>query len=98
MTPQEVHTTLALCLAAATGMTLAIFSSLVPNFALRSLVFQIIEVFDFSIGYNGEFEFFGKKIVKDRKLKISKIPNVVCENHWWENSGQVSKKFLACHL
>ncbi len=31
------------------------------RFALRSLVFQIIEVFDFSIGYNGEFEIFEKK-------------------------------------
>ena len=38
------------------------------------------EVFDFSIGYNGE-------------LKISKIPNKTyfCEDHWEENSGQVSK-------
>ena len=41
------------------------------RFALRSLVFQIIEVFGFSIGYNGEF----KKIVKNRNLKISKIEN-----------------------
>ncbi len=31
------------------------------RFALRSLVFQIIEVFDFPIGYNGEFKIFEKK-------------------------------------
>ncbi len=39
------------------------------RFALRSLVFQIIEVFNFSIGYNGEFE-FKKKIVQNQKLKF----------------------------
>ena len=39
------------------------------SFALRLLVFQIIEVFAFPIGYNGEIE----KIVKNWKLKISKI-------------------------
>ena len=33
------------------------------RFALQSLVFQIIEAFDFSIGYNGEFINFKKKIV-----------------------------------
>ncbi len=37
------------------------------RFALRSLVFQIIEVFGFSIGYNGEFKIFEKKIVKISK-------------------------------
>ncbi len=50
------------------------------RFALRSLVYQIIEVFDFSIGYNyGEFEIFKKKkkSVKNQVLKISKITNVV---------------------
>ncbi len=41
------------------------------RFALRSLVFQIIEVFGFSIGYNDEF----KKNVKNQKLEISKIQN-----------------------
>ncbi len=41
------------------------------RFALRSLVFQIIEVFGFLIGYNGEFQ----KFVKNQKLKISKIQN-----------------------
>ncbi len=30
----------------------------------------MIEVFDFSLGYNGKFEIFEKKIVKNRKLKI----------------------------
>ncbi len=38
-------------------------------FALRSLVFQIIEVFGFPIGYNGEFQ----KFVKNQKFKSSKI-------------------------
>ena len=41
------------------------------RFALRSLVFQIIEVYGFIIGYNGEI----KKFVKNQKLKISKIHN-----------------------
>ena len=45
--------------------------------------------FDFSIGYNGKFEIFEKKIVNNRKLKISKIPNVFCEDHWEKNLGQV---------
>ena len=40
-------------------------------FALRLLIFQIIEVFGFPIGYNGEIQ----KLVKNRKLKISKIQN-----------------------
>ena len=30
------------------------------RFAVRSLVFQIIDVFDFSIGYNGEFKILEK--------------------------------------
>ena len=60
------------------------------SFALRSLVFQLIEVFDFFIGYNGEFEIFGKKIVKNWKLIISKIPNVILWGPLEENSGQVS--------
>ncbi len=45
------------------------------RFVLRSLVFQIIEVLDFSIRYNGEVAIFEKKIVKNQKLKISKILN-----------------------
>ncbi len=31
------------------------------RFDVRSLIFQIIEFFDFSIGYNGEFEILEKK-------------------------------------
>ncbi len=42
--------------------------------ALRPLVFQIIEVFDFSMA---NLLFSKKQIAKNRKLKISKIPNVV---------------------
>ncbi len=50
----------------------------VPNFTkFRSTItpFQIIEVYGFSILYNGEFDM--EKIVKNRKLKMSKIPKVV---------------------
>ena len=39
--------------------------------ALQLLVFQIIKVFDFSIGYNGELEIFEKKFAKNQELKIS---------------------------
>ncbi len=34
------------------------------RFTLRSLIFQITEVFGFSIGHNGEFETVGKKLLK----------------------------------
>ena len=44
------------------------------RFALLSLVFQIIEVFNFSMGYKVEFAIFGKTRVKNWKLKISKNP------------------------
>ncbi len=46
------------------------------RFALRSLVFQIIEVLDFSIGYNGEFEIFEKQIksLKIGNSKFQKFP------------------------
>ena len=47
------------------------------HFTLRSVVFDEIEIFDFYLGYNSEFEIFEKKIVKNRNLKISKIPNVL---------------------
>ncbi len=61
------------------------------RFALRSLVFQIIDVFLFPIDYNGEFQIF----VKNQKLKISKIQKqYFCETYWEENSGDVSKYFL----
>ncbi len=39
------------------------------RFALRPLVFQIIKVFGFPIGYNSEFQIF----VKNQKLNTSKI-------------------------
>ena len=38
------------------------------HFGLRSIVFQIIEVLEFSIGYNGEFEIF-----EDNSLKIGNL-------------------------
>ena len=61
-------------------------------FALRLLVFQIIEVFDFSISYNGEFEIFNKKkIVKNRNSKFQNSQTYFCEDHPEENSGKVSK-------
>ncbi len=34
-------------------------------------------------------KFWKKKNVTNRKLKISKIPNVVCEDILEENSGEV---------
>ncbi len=33
-----------------------------------------------------------KKNIKHRKLKISKTPNTVCEDHWEENSERVPTK------
>ncbi len=40
--------------------------------ALRSLLFQIIELFGFSIGNNGEFESF-RKLKKSLKIRNSKF-------------------------
>ena len=34
------------------------------HFTLRSLVFQIIEAFGFSIRYNGEYEFLEENLLK----------------------------------
>ena len=62
---------------------------------LMLLVFQIIEVFDFSIGYNGEFAIFEKKSLKIRNSKFQKSQTQFCEDHWEENSGQVSKRLAA---
>ncbi len=61
------------------------------RFTLRSLIFQLIEVFYFSIGYNVNLKFSKKKNVKNRKLKISKIPNVFLRTIEKKNSGQVWK-------
>ncbi len=47
-------------------------SQILLRFAVRSLVFQIIEVFGFSIGYNGEFEISEKKLLKLRNSKFQK--------------------------
>ena len=54
-------------------------------FALRSLVFHIIEVFGFPLGYNGEF----KKILKNQKLKIAKIP----KSNFVRPIQKIQKKF-----
>ncbi len=51
--------------------------------------FQIIEVFGFSIGYNGEFEIFKKKSLKIGNSKFKKSQTYFCEDHWEENSGKV---------
>ena len=40
----------------------------------NNLFSQIIEVFDFSIGYNGEFAIFEKKSLKIRNSKFQKSP------------------------
>ncbi len=60
------------------------------RFALRSLAFQIFEVFDFSIGYNGEAEIFEKDSLKIRKSKFQKYPMQFCEDQCEENSAPVS--------
>ncbi len=44
------------------------------RFALPLLLFQIIEVFDFSIEYNGKCAIVEKKSLKHQELKMSKIP------------------------
>ncbi len=46
--------------------------------------------FSFSIGYNGEFEIFEKKIGNSKHQKSQ----TYCEDHWEENLGQVSKLFF----
>ncbi len=54
-----------------------------------------MEVFDFSIGYNGEFDIFGKKSLKIKNSKFQKSKKQFCEDLWKENSGQVSKRLTA---
>ena len=67
------------------------------RFALQSFIFQIIEVFDFSIGCKGEFEIFDKQIIKNWILKIAKIPNVVL---WGSLGGKFRTKLknFGCDL
>ncbi len=50
---------------------------------------QIIALFDFSIGYNGQFDIVEQKFVRNWKLKF------LCEDHWEQNSGQVWKLLAA---
>ncbi len=62
------------------------------GFALRSLVFQIIEVFDLPYRLQWWISNFRKKIVKNRRRKISKLQKqCICEDHWEENSGEFWK-------
>ncbi len=64
----------------------------IPNFTpFCSTIarFPDIEVFYFSIGYNGEFAIFEKNWLKIRNLKFQKSQIYFCEYHWEENSGQV---------
>ena len=57
---------------------------------LRSLVFQIVEVFGCPIGYHyGEFQ----KFVKNQKLKFQNPKQYFCEDYFEENSGEVRKFF-----
>ncbi len=69
------------------------------RFALRSLVFQIIEVLDISICYNGELDTIEKKTsLKLRNSKFLWGPFLVLKFLWGplgENSGQVSKLLAA---
>ena len=63
-------------------------SQLSISFALRWLVLQIIEVFNFSIGYNrGIWNFWNSK--------FQKFPTSFCEDYWREYLGQVSKLLAA---
>ena len=52
---------------------------------------------DFSIGFNGKFEIFEKKIVKNWKLKISKIPNKVLWG-WLGGKFRTNLKRFGCEL
>ncbi len=54
-------------------------SQILACFTLWLLIFQIIDVFCFSIGYNSRFEYSTKNHLKNHWLKFSKIPNIV----WW---------------
>ncbi len=70
------------------------------RFSPRSPIFQITEVFGFSIGYNpgynGKFEIFEKKkTLKIRKSKFQKSPMQFCEDQREENSGEVWKHISA---
>ena len=59
------------------------------RFALRSLVFQLIEVFDFSISYNGEFKYFEKKSSKIGNSKFQNSQTQFCGDH----SEEIQDKF-----
>ncbi len=56
--------------------------------SLHDCLFPDNEVFGLPMGHNGDF-FGGGGVVKNGKFKVSKQLNVVCENHWKENSGRV---------
>ncbi len=72
--------------------TISIHESLISHhFALRSLVFQIIDIYGFSIAYNGEFEILEKKNVKIGNSKFQIFQTSFWEDQWQENSGQVWK-------
>ncbi len=64
------------------------------HFTLLSLIFQIIEVFGFPIGYNGEFQ----KFAKSRKIKISKIQTSTfvrtTEKKFQENFENIRLRFV----
>ncbi len=62
-------------------------SQISPCFALRSLVLQIIEVFYFSIGYNGDLEIFETQWLKIGNAKPQKSGTYFCDEHCEENSG-----------
>ncbi len=57
--------------------------------------FPDIEVFYFSIGYNGKIAILEKISLKIRNSKFKKSQTYFCEGHWEENSGQVSKRLAA---
>ncbi len=67
-------------------------SKLSLRFTLQYLVFQIIEVFGFPIGYRGEFQLFEKKkTLKIENSKFQKSPMCLGEERWEENFKKVGK-------
>ncbi len=63
------------------------------RFALRSLIFQIIEVFGFPIEYNGERQ----KILKNQKLKMLNIQNSTFQRRV-EKKSMRSFKIFYCDV
>ncbi len=74
------------------------------RFTLRSLVFQIFEVWGFPLGYNGELKIFGKKSLNIGNSIFKKFPGILQEftgmyclrtQKWvWSTAGYNSNVFI----